>query len=139
MTENAETGHLDLGVSFGPDQGHFRLFSATASQAWLGILDDRHESVVSELELEKSEADIFSISSDLLKPGIGYVIRVAGPKGPRNSFRPELNLIDPFAKAVVRKSARDYYNVAVSNSFDWQGVLKPTTPLDESVIYETHV
>lgn len=138
MTELAPSSTSSLGMDFTGDIGSFRVFSAHASQVWLGILDSNNQDLDHELELASDGAGIWSVSSSLLKPGISYTLRVDGPEGPRHSFRPELNLIDPYAKGVVRKSAREYYNVAIDGSFDWQAVAKPNTPLDQLVIYEAH-
>jgi len=138
VTEQLAPANCALGMRFEPEMGHFGLYSASASQVWLGLLAPDNQSVETEISLAKSEGDIWSISSPLIRPGISYTIRVDGPKGPRNNFRADLNLIDPYAKAVVRKSARDYYNVAITGSFDWQGIEKPNVPLDQAVIYEAH-
>jgi glycogen operon protein len=138
MTESAKASSPALGMRFSPDMGHFGLYSATASGVWLCILGSDNETVETELSLEKSDGDIWGIYSPLIKPGISYTIRVDGPQAPRNNFKPDLNLIDPYARGVVRKSAREYYNVAISSDFDWQGVVKPNVPLDQTVIYEAH-
>ena len=138
MTQEANPANPALGMRFEPEMGHFGVYSATASQISLCILSPDNETVEAELSLVKSDADIWSISSKLIKPGICYTIRADGPEGPRNNFRADLNLIDPYAKGVVRKSAREYYNVAIEGSFDWQGVSKPNLPLEQTVIYEAH-
>lgn len=138
MTEQARPGNPALGMRFDQDMGHFGLYSATASEIWLRILGSDNESVETELSLARSEGDIWSVSSPLLKPGISYTVRADGPEAPRNSFRNDLNLIDPYARGVVRKSAREYYNFAIEGSFDWQGVSKPNLPLEQAVIYEAH-
>jgi glycogen debranching enzyme len=138
VTEQSPNFAPSLGMRFEPEMGHFGLYSANADKIWLGILDAQNQEVAAELALEGSEQGLWSVSSELIRPGISYVIRVDGPTSPRNSFRPDINLIDPYAKGVVRKSARDYYNVAIDGSFDWQGVKKPNVPLHEAVIYEAH-
>ena len=138
VTEQSPNFAPGLGMRFEPEMGHFGLYSANADKIWLGILDAQNQELAVELALEGSEQGIWSVSSELIRPGIGYVIRVDGPTSPRNSFRPDINLIDPYARGVVRKSARDYYNFAVDGSFDWQGVKKPNVPLHEAVIYEAH-
>ncbi len=125
-------------MRFEPEIGHFGIYSASADKVWLEILDAQNQEVDSQLALNASDEGIWSVSSELIRPGIGYSIRVDGPDSPRNSFRPDLRLIDPYARGVVRKSARDYFNVAIDGSFDWQGVEKPNVPLHEAVIYEAH-
>jgi glycogen operon protein len=138
VTESHSLEDQGLGMSFGAGKGHFSIYSANAEAIWLGILSEDSGDIETELALEKTSEDTFGISSEKLVPGIKYVIRADGPTGPRHGFRPELNLIDPYAKGVVRKSAREYYNVAIDGGFDWQGVSKPNIPLDELVIYEAH-
>jgi len=125
-------------MRFEPEIGHFGIYSANADKIWLEILDAQNQEVDSQLALNASHEGIWSVSSELIRPGIGYSIRVDGPDSPRHSFRPDLRLIDPYARGVVRKSARDYYNVAINGSFDWQGVEKPNVPLHETVVYEAH-
>jgi glycogen operon protein len=125
-------------MRFEPEIGHFGIYSANADKIWLEILDAQNQEVDSQLALNASHEGIWSVSSELIRPGIGYSIRVDGPDSPRHSFRPDLRLIDPYARGVVRKSARDYYNVAINGSFDWQGVEKPNVPLHEAVVYEAH-
>ena len=125
-------------MRFEPEIGHFGIYSANADKIWLEILNAQNQEVDSQLALNASHEGIWSVSSELIRPGIGYSIRVDGPDSPRHSFRPDLRLIDPYARGVVRKSARDYYNVAINGSFDWQGVEKPNVPLHETVVYEAH-
>ena len=125
-------------MRFEPEIGHFGIYSANADKIWLEILDAQNQAVDSQLALNASHEGIWSVSTELIRPGIGYSIRVDGPDSPRHSFRPDLRLIDPYARGVVRKSARDYYNVAINGSFDWQGVEKPNVPLHQAVVYEAH-
>ena len=139
VTEQDQAANPGLGMRFGADTGHFSLYSENAQRVWLEILDSEHNLIEHELELRPQENGIWSVASSLIRPGIGYRLKVDGPSGPRHNFRPELNLIDPYATGVVRKSAREYYNVYVDEPFDWQGVQKPNIALDQTVIYEAHL
>jgi len=138
VTEIDKLDKFSLGMRFEAEMGHFGLYSATASEVWLGILDSENETVETELSLSKAAGEIWTVSSKILRPGVCYTVRADGPDGPRHNFRPDVGLIDPYAKGVVRKSAREYYNVAVDGSFDWQKVAKPKIPLEQIVIYEAH-
>lgn len=138
VTESMAWPSRALGMHFGPEGGHFGLYSANASKVWVGLLDQENQSIETKIELARTEESYWSAKSELFRQGVGYVINVDGPEGPRHNFRPELNLIDPYSKGVVRKSAREYYNVAIGDDFDWQGVTKPNVPLDQTVIYEAH-
>ncbi|MFM1927226.1 MAG: hypothetical protein RLZ06_802 [Actinomycetota bacterium] len=128
-----------LGLSFANELGTMRVYSANASHIWIVILDDENpREIRREIELLRGENDIWSATSAALKPGMKYALRAAGPEGPRHAFNKDLLLIDPYARGIKRETARDYYCVAVDNSFDWQGVTKPNVPLEKVVIYEAH-
>jgi glycogen operon protein len=128
-----------LGISFADGAGTIRVYSASASDIWLVILDsDDPSKCLNELALSPGENDTWSLVSPEIVPGMAYALRADGPVGPRHSFNKDLTLIDPYARGVKRINARDYYCVAVSDEFDWQGVTKPNTPMDQVVIYEAH-
>lgn len=128
-----------LGITFQGDLGTIRVYSETAESIHLLILDaDNPRIELSRIALQRGEHGIWSATSPEIKPGISYALRADGPEGVKNKFNPSLNLIDPYARGVVRESAREYHCVAVNDEFDWQGVTKPNTPLDESIIYEAH-
>ncbi|MFM1973161.1 MAG: hypothetical protein RLZZ345_245 [Actinomycetota bacterium] len=128
-----------LGVTFANELGTIRVYSANATYLAIVILDDENpREIRREIELLRGENDIWSATSAALKPGMKYALRADGPQGPRHDFNRDLLLIDPYAKGIVRESPREYYCVAVDDSFDWQGVTKPEVPLDRVVIYEAH-
>ena len=128
-----------LGVTFANELGTIRVYSANATYLAIVILDDENpREIRREIELLRGENDIWSATSAALKPGMKYAIRADGPEGPRHDFNRDLLLIDPYARGIKRESAREYYCVAVDDSFDWQGVTKPDVPLDRVVIYEAH-
>ena len=131
--------NASLGVSIVDGWGTIRVFSATATsmQVCLPHAEDLSKIRLT-IDLQKGEGDIWSATSRELQIGTSYVLRANGPDGTKDDFKPEVNLIDPYARGVSRLSARDYVNVVTSSDFDWQGVEKPNTPLAESVIYEAH-
>lgn len=129
-----------MGVTFNEGNGKVRVFSANATSVTLCILDRSNPRIVTDtVELTKTEDDIWEAVSEKIVPGIRYALRAAGPTGPRHGFNESLNLIDPYARAVERLSAREYYCVATEDDFDWQGVTKPEVPLDRTIIYEAHL
>jgi glycogen debranching enzyme len=131
---------MPLGLALRDGGGHFSVYSESAEAISLHVLnpEDTSESL-HELPLERFEGGIWSASDERLHLGVNYVLRAKGPEGPRHAFDPERNLLDPYARGLVRESPRDYHCVAVEGSFDWQGVEKPNTPLGESIIYEAHL
>ena len=103
--------------------GVFGVWSDTASAVKLHILDPEDTSkTLHEINLEKSDGGIWTAGDDRLQRGIKYVLRAEGPEGPRHAFNPERNLLDPYARGLVRESPKDYHCVAIDTSFDWEGV-----------------
>ena len=133
-------GQPKLGLNLLDGGGVFNLWSENATEVKLLLLNPEDTSVVDhEIALEPGDGGIWSGADDRLKSGVNYVLRANGPTGPRHAFDPERNLLDPYAKALVRESPRNYHCVAVNDEFDWQGVSKPGTALSESIIYEAHL
>ena len=129
-----------LGMSLMDGGGIFSTWSESATKIDLHILDPENPEVtLHAIPLEKSEGGVFSAGNDLFQPGISYILRADGPDGPRHAFQPERNLLDPYAKGLIRDNPRDYRCVAIDTSFDWEGVTKPGTSLSESIIYEAHL
>ncbi len=127
-----------LGVTFSEGKGTIRVFSSTAETVEFFILNPEDSSDVLQRLTLKRDGDIWSTTSSAIQVGVHYALRATGPDGPRHGFNHDVNLIDPYAIGVRRESAREFHNVIIDRSFDWQGVEKPNTPLKESVIYEAH-
>ena len=138
MTESPEAKNQRLGMVFATDEGSFSIYSENASSIKLLIWNEDVTEVSKELDLN-CVGTTWTVSDSLIVPGVKYTVRVDGPKSPRNAFNNSLDLIDPYARGVVRKSAREYYNVGISDAFDWEGIEKPNTPLEKTIIYEAHL
>jgi len=129
-----------LGMTLLDGGGVFGVWSDSAEAISLHILDPQDSSQsLHEIPLERGDGGIWTCGDDRLHRGISYTLRASGPEGPRHAFQPQRNLLDPYAKGLVRESPKDYHCVAIERDFDWQGVEKPGTALSESVIYEAHV
>ena len=131
--------HAQRGLTLSDGAGEFQTWSESAEAISLHILDQDSKSPIHEIALARTDGGIWSVQDERLQRGMKYVLRASGPKGPRHAFQPERNLLDPYAKGLVRENPKDYHCVAVDTAFDWQGVEKPGTGLSESVIYEAHV
>ena len=138
MNENP-TDSLPLGVSIEGDRGVIRVYSANADSIEFLVLDPNDSSNVEQrITLKPVGDDIWQASSPAIREGVHYALRASGPDGPRHGFNNTINLIDPYSRGVVRESAREFHNVVIDRSFDWQGVEKPKTALKDTVIYEAH-
>ena len=139
MTTSSTTSSQALGISFENDTATLRVYSETASWIQLCILEPDDTRTTSEtLELIRGDDAIWQVTTDLLKLGTKYALKADGPEGPNHGFNKNLYLIDPYAKAVVRDSAREYHCVVIDDAFDWQGVQKPFVPMSETIVYEAH-
>ena len=129
-----------LGMHLLDGGGVFGVWSQSATSLDLLILnpEDTTETLHT-LALEQGDGGIWTTGDDRLQSGIKYVLRANGPEGPRHAFQPARNLLDPYARGLVRESPKDYHCVAIEHEFDWQGVTKPEVSLDRSIIYEAHV
>jgi glycogen operon protein len=139
MSETPSLQSTALGVNLHEGGGTFRLYSANATSVRFTIVDASDpKQVISVLDCSRVDGEVWEVSSSEISAGIHYTIQVDGPESAKNGFNPEIDLIDPYARGVVREGPRDFHNVVVDRSFDWQGVTKPNTPLGETVIYEAH-
>lgn len=128
-----------MGVTLENGVGTIRVYSETATSIELCILNpDDPRTVEQSIALSQGDGAIWSATHPALKVGTKYALKVDGPEAPRNRFNNTLFLIDPFARGVVRESAREYHCVVIDGDFDWQGVTKPNIPLENLVIYEAH-
>jgi glycogen operon protein len=139
MSETPSLQSTALGVNLHEGGGTFRLYSANATSVRFTIVDEFDpKQIISVLECSRVDGDVWEVSSPQISTGIHYTIRVDGPESAKNGFNSEIDLIDPYARGVVREGPRDFHNFVIDRSFDWQGVAKPLTPLGETVIYEAH-
>jgi len=140
METEKTSARAPLGMQLFEGGGSFGVWSENASTMALHLLDPSDTSTsLHEIPLERGERGIWSVTDERLQRGVKYVLRAAGPEGPRHAFQPERNLLDPYAKGLVRENPRDYHCVAIDREFDWQGVERPGTALSESIIYEIHL
>ncbi len=129
-----------LGMHLLDGGGVFGVWSQSATSLDLLILNPEDTSeILHTLPLERADGGIWTVGDDRLQRGIKYVLRANGPEGPRHAFQPQRNLLDPYARGLVRENPKDYHCVAIEHEFDWQGVGKPGTYLDQTIIYEAHV
>ena len=135
----SNTSTSTLGVTLHDGKGTIRVYSANATSIEFLVLNPSDSSEVqTRLTLKRTEADVWEATSPAIAAGVHYALRASGPDGARHGFNNKINLIDPYARGVVRESARDFHNVVLDGSFDWQGVEKPNTPMSQTIIYEAH-
>ncbi|MGO4691890.1 glycogen debranching protein GlgX [Glaciibacter sp. 2TAF33] len=130
----------NLGVRATAHGGELRVWSASADAMELCIFDETDPNwIVKTVPMTQEVAGVWSGRTRTLTPGRRYGIRVAGPVGPENAFRPEKTLVEPYSRGLVRVGGQQWQSVVVDGDFDWAGSTKPATPMDRTVVYEAHV
>ena len=108
----------------------------------------------------------WSAAVDHAPPGTPYGYRATGPYKPSAGlrFNPAKLLVDPYARSITnhlvwnpavlsyplgkpdaKKPNSDdtapfvLRSIVIDESFDWEGTKRPATPLEDTIIYETHV
>jgi isoamylase len=157
-----------LGATWTAEGVNFSIYSENCTGVDLCLFegpDSEHEAV--RVRMTECTDGIWHLFLPDIRPGQLYGYRVYGPYEPQNGnrFNASKVLIDPYAKAIAGKICwgpemfgyplgdsnedlkRDYRDnarnvpksVVVDTSFVWGREQRPNIPLDESVIYETHV
>jgi glycogen debranching enzyme len=130
----------DLGVRTGPDGGTLRVWSANADAMDLVVFDDTDlDWAIATLPMQRTTGDVWTVTSELLRPGARYAVSVDGPPAVGNTFNRATLLVEPYSRGMVSGGFDDHRSVVVDGSFDWGGVGKPLVPLDRTVVYEGHV
>lgn len=124
----------------------FAVFSRHATRVWLALferIEDTQPVCEFEYHPEKHRiGDVWSLFVEGLGPGALYAFRMAGPFDPARGhrFKPDQFLLDPYARTIVGRLEDNTLKCrAVDEDLDWTGDLSPRVPLNETIIYETHV
>ncbi|HEX4334908.1 MAG TPA: glycogen debranching protein GlgX [Polyangiaceae bacterium] len=153
-----------LGASWDGDGVNFALYSESATGVELCLFDD--DGTETRIALPHRTAFVWHAYVPGIAPGQRYGYRVSGPYEPSRGlrFNPNVVVLDPYAKSVdgterwddgcfayeingpdgdLRPTEDEQRGaprgVIIDPSFDWEGDVRPRTPLHRSVIYEAHV
>ncbi|WP_308917821.1 glycogen debranching protein GlgX [Jannaschia sp. LMIT008] len=156
-----------LGATWDGRGVNFALFSANATRVELCLFDATGETELERIALPEYTDEVFHGYLPDAQPGTVYGYRVHGRYAPEEGhrFNPNKLLLDPYAKQYVGAltwdealfgyevghpdgdlsfDARDSAPfvpkcVVVDPAFTWGVDVRPMTPWDRTVIYETHV
>ena len=129
-----------LGVTLHADGGTLRVWSAHATSMELVLFDTTDlDWAVETLPLTDVGGGVWQVDTPALAPGVRYAVRADGPHGQGHAFNPQTLLIEPYSRGLVSGGYEDWRSVVIDDTYDWQGVGKPDTPWDRTVIYEAHV
>jgi isoamylase len=152
-----------LGATYDGSGTNFAVYSEAAHKVELCLVNEEGGEET-RIELREVEAFIWHCYLPEVQPGQLYGYRVHGDYDPSQGKRANPNklLLDPYAKATYGKNdwsqALFAYNfgdpdsrndedsashtmlsVVVNPFFDWAGDRHPSTPYNQTVIYEAHV
>jgi isoamylase len=153
---------LPFGASAGPDGVQFNIFSRHATRVWLMLFDSPGQEIPTrEIMLHPYRnrlGDLWHIHVPEARAGQFYAYRMNGDHRTRAGrfFNPSQWLLDPCALAVAGRPrwgdaagtlpgtrptcGADFpKSVIVDSQFDWSGDVSLRIPLQDTVIYETHL
>ncbi len=167
LPDRLEAGHpYPLGATFDGLGVNFAVFSANAERIDLCLFEPRGRKQIACLKLPEWTDEVFHGYLPDARPGLLYGFRAHGPYEPQHGhrFNPNKLLLDPYARMLsgevrwtdalygyrLRSPRKDLSfdkrdsasampkSVVVSESFDWNGDLRPRVPWADTVIYEAH-
>jgi len=132
---------LPLGVHLTPHGGRLAVWSAHATSIEACLFDPHDaDAIAARMPLEPVGDGLWALESRHLEPGVRYSLRADGPEGPGHVFDPGVNLLDPYARGLVRARSGEWRGyVQEEDPFDWGVSTHPRTGLDHTVVYEAHV
>lgn len=167
--DNHDYFPLKLGATLTSNGVNFSIYSRDAEKVSLALFNsenDKKPSRIIEFDSKTDRSgDIWHIFVEGLTEGALYLYKVEGPYNPVKGlrFNSHKYLFDPYAKAFSHGSVFRSYNnqhkqgfkaneggelqdlsdfpkcVVVSDDFDWNGDRPLNYPLENTVIYETHL
>ena len=162
ITREHRTKPYPLGVQAVDGGLHVAVYSETADSVDLCVFDEKGRETPH--RLQERSGHVFHGFVPGHGVGTRYGLRVDGAWDPANGLRHNVHklLLDPYATAIEaefvwdeavfshRFDAPDELNpsnsapfmprcVVADRSFDWGDDRAPLTPLDETIVYETHV
>jgi isoamylase len=155
-----------LGAEYNGKGVNFALFTAYAEGVELCLYDSQ-ENETECIQFTDKTHNIWHMFLPGIQPGQLYGYRVYGPYEPLNGhrFNPNKLLIDPYARALnglgewndslfgydplsekadlsfSKKDSKAYVpkSVVIENEFNWEGDSPLRIPVEDLIIYETHV
>jgi isoamylase len=145
---------LPFGATLVPGGVNFSVFSRRATAATLVLFEKGSAEPLAEIPFPREFriGDVFAMTVfDLDIERIEYGYRMDGPFDPASGqrFDPRVVLMDPYAKAISGRNVWgeppdwnrpfQYRSCLVPEDFDWEDDRPLEIPLEDSIIYETHV
>jgi len=154
-----------LGATWDGEGTNFAVYSEGARAVTLCLLGSSENSSERTVTLEERNHHVWHVYVPGIHPGARYGYRVDGDYDPHKGFRfnPAKLLLDPYARAVegavswdstvsgydpsgkedlkIDKRPNDAFvprSVVTGAAYDWESDRRPSTPWEDTVIYELH-
>ena len=166
-TETSAMTSSSLGVQWSPAETTFSVWSPDADAVHL-CLYDRTDHLIEDIRarMTQDKNGVWSITLPEVPVGTPYGFRASGPYEPKNGlrFNEAKLLVDPYAREIGGHvtwgqpvfgysfgesegnspdplDSANFVPRSIVNdeSFDWEGVTKPNTPRELTVVYEAHL
>lgn len=142
-----KNGKPILGATIDDDFTNFAVFSKNAKSVTIQIFSHSHDTEpVFQYKLNEiynKTGHIWHIKIKDVGHGSYYGWKIDGQFdiASGNRFDATKLLVDPYGKAVVKGPGHfSYKSVVVDDSkYDWEDVVRPNIPMEETIIYEMHV
>lgn len=134
-----------MGYTVYDDAVRFSIFSRHAKRVWLAFFNqipDRKPAFELELQASHRRGDVWSVFVEGVPEGTYYLYRMDGPWEPERGHRYDATqyLLDPYAKALAGDIHEGTLKcVVIRDNMDWNHDPRPRIPMEETIIYETHV
>jgi len=164
MTLHASPGQpFPLGASLRPDGANFAVYSPNSHALDLCLFDNTNpQRETQRIRFLSRTREVWHVFVPGLKADTLYALRAHGPCDPDNGlrFNPHKLLLDPYARALSgpvngHPDLLGHHQdgslhttdsntllprcILVDGNFNWEDDQHPRTPLEETIIYETHV
>lgn len=137
----------------GPVLWNFAVFAPDATALTLCLYQPDTEELLGELNFSARTGEVWHLQVSGIENGTLYGFKADGPYLPDHGllFDADRLLLDPYLRQLNRSlsfnerlyTAKSHYMLAKgvlnSQSFDWQGSVKPQIAREKTVIYEAHV
>lgn len=147
---------LEMGATVGDKGINFAVKSESASKIEVLVYDKAGDKTPSRVIPMQKSGNTWHVFVEGLPEGTLYQYRADGPNTPEKDgtrFNNKIGIIDPEAKAVSKSeipvsnrggNAPEHLgdmpkSIALKDSYDWQGVKAPNTPMADTIIYELSV
>lgn len=132
-----------FGAEFTDTLCNIAVYSEHATEGFVHLYSPGSQTPLETLPLFQT-GPVWHIAFDPDTLPLEYTLSFNGPTDPKHLFNVTKELLDPYAKALNTPNTWGAHQKPLRGKiehlpFDWEGVKKPQTPLEDTIIYECHL